>query len=140
MSSYRCYWKKLGANFEMRLLDKPKVKASGRTFFTAVEKLREAIRVETDDWSPHMAFWPPPPVAAKKQKYVGDWLILGSGEQTFDIEMPADQLFEAGVCPECHEGIGGRTSTPLTFDFNCFEWIGYSNQQGRHCTEGRVVR
>lgn len=74
MSSHLCHWQKLGSDFEMKLVERPEVKVKGRTFQAGMEKLSDAIRKTTNDWEPNMSFWPPQPVAAKKQHLVGDWL------------------------------------------------------------------
>ena len=118
MSSYRCYWKKTESGYEMHMAEHPKISGKGATFELAMEELWEAVFNFKKDWEPHLALWPPKPVAKKDRHFTGAWLMLGAGGDRVRATVPMQKLFRGGICPVCDAGIGARTPIPLSFYYS----------------------
>jgi hypothetical protein len=103
-----------------------------------MEKLRDAIFKFTKDWEPHMAFWPPQPVAERNRHLTGNWLLLSSGASEVSSAVPMKQLFKGGICPVCDAGVEPRTTVPLAFEFEDLKGADMASV-GNDVTSQRVV-
>ncbi|SRR6266849_11018624 len=110
---YLCSWEQTGKSFRLWVKSRPKVQGRGGSYDEAEEALLDKICMHFDDGEAVLEFDRPLPVSDRVARFLNPALVTVCGNSGPDEVGPIEQLYSGGICQECRQPIGERTSVPL---------------------------
>jgi hypothetical protein len=108
---YVCSWSSTDTGFRVWVKRRPKVFAAGETFEIADELLSDAICAATGDGESIHEYDPQRPTSSEPPGMITRMLKVGGVAGAFAANL--EEMFSAGVCPQCKLPRGERTALPL---------------------------
>lgn len=106
---YVCSWKQTPAGFSVWVKARPAIRAEAASFAAADEALWGEIISAYNDGESVRVYDPPEPVDPKLAEYLSPRLVYVVGNDWVRASNP-DELYEGGVCRDCGNPRGPRTT------------------------------